>query len=68
MTDVFDWPVPCEQVVDIGDDTQTNTMSPGVFEHPLHDAALAGRGNENLVDEVLASMLKERVKTANDII
>ena len=68
MTNVFDWPVPCEQVVDIGDDTQTNTMSPGVFEHPLHGAALAWRGNENLVDEVLASMLKERVKTANDII
>ena len=39
----------------------------GFLEYIQHNAALAGSGEKNLIDELLACVLKERVEGADDI-
>ncbi len=67
LTDVFDGAIPGEAVVQIRHYAQVDAVHARLFEHVLNDAALAWRGEEYLVDELLASMLEERVERADDI-
>ena len=67
LADVFDGAVPGQAVIHVGNHAQIDAVRPRFLEHILHDAALAGRGEEDLVDKLLAGMRKEGVEVADDI-
>ena len=67
LADVFNGAVPGKAVVKIGNDAQIDAMHARFFEYVLNHAALAGSGEKNLVDELLACVLEERVEGADDI-
>ncbi len=46
-------------VVNLGNNAQIHAMSASLLQNLLNDAALAGRGEENLVDKLLAGILEE---------
>ena len=67
LADVFDGAVPGQAVVEIGNHAQIDAVHAGFLEHILNDAALAGSGEKDFVDELLARVLKERVEGADNV-
>ncbi len=67
LADVFDGAVPGQAVVEIGNDAQIHPVNARLLQHILDDAALAGGGEENLIDELLAGVLEERIQVADDV-
>ncbi len=62
LADVLDGAVPGEAVVHIGNHAQVHAVPARPLQNFLHDAALAGSGEKNLIDKMLADILKERIK------
>ena len=67
LADVFDGAVPGQAVVHVGNHAQVDAVHARLLEDILDDAALAGGGEEDLVDKLLARMLEERVERADHI-
>ena len=63
LADVFDGAVPGQAVVHVGNDAQIDAVGAGLFEHVLHQLALAGRGKEDLVDKQRARACWKRVSS-----
>ena len=67
LADVFDGAVPRHAVVQIGNNAQIDAVHARLLQHILDDGALAGSGEENLIDKLLARILEERIQRANDV-
>ena len=67
LADVFDGAVPGQAVVHVGNHAQIHAMHAGLLQHVLHDSALAGRGEEDLIHKLLAGVLEERVESAHHV-
>ena len=67
LADVFDGAVPGQAVVEVGNHAQIDPVHPSLLQNTLDDAALAGSGEEDLVDELLARVLEESFEVADDV-
>src|ERR1700739_111858 len=67
LSNVLDGAVPGEAVVEIRNHAKIDAVHAGVLKDILNDAAFTGRGEEDLVNELLTRVLEERVECADDI-
>jgi hypothetical protein len=67
LADVFDGAVPGQAVVHVGNHAQIHAVLARLLQHILHDPALAGRGEEDLIHKLLAGVLEERIERAHHV-
>ena len=67
LADIFDWTVPGKTVVEIRDNAEIDAMSAAFSSTSCTMLAFALRGEEDLVHKLLARMLEERFKSANNV-
>ncbi len=68
LADVFNRVVPGYAVIHIGNHSQIDAVNARLLQHILNNAAFAWSGEQYLVDKLLASVLKERIERAHNVV
>ena len=68
LADVFDGAFPGQPIVEVGNDAQIDPVHASLLQNTLDNAAFTGRGEKDLVDELLARVLEESFQVADNVL